>query len=78
MDSLPLEPIPVVETVKPLSLRKIWRYLTDGEVIPCLRVMVKTYDCGRREVVVRGGIVSLHLSVVVEREFTFVNVVGLR
>jgi hypothetical protein len=74
---LPLEPMPVEVTVKPLSLRKIWRYLTDGEVIPCLREVVKMYDCGNREVVVRGGM-SLHLSVVVEREFTFVNVVVFR
>ena len=77
MDSLPLEPGPVRDTVYPLSLRKIWRYLTEGEVIPCLSVVVKTYDGGNREVVVREGM-SLHLSVVVEREFTFVSVVVFR
>lgn len=77
-DSLPLEPGPVRDTVYPLSLRKIWRYLTSMPVELSLSTLVKTYDGGNREVVVRGGIVSLHLSVVVEREFTFVSVVVFR
>ncbi len=77
MDSLPLEPIPVEVTVKPLSFRKIWRYFTSVPVELSLSTLVKTYDCGNREVVVRGGM-SLHLDVVVEREFTFVNVVVFR
>lgn len=76
MDSLPFEPIPVGVTVKPLSFKKIWRYLTAGEVIPCLSVVVKTYDCGNREVVV--VVVLAHLDVVVDNEFTFVNVVEFR
>ncbi len=42
-----------------------------------LSTLVKTYDGGSREVVVRGGM-SLHLGVVVYREFTFVNVVVFR
>ncbi len=53
MDSLPLEPIPVEVTVKPLSFRKIWRYFTSVPVEPSLSTLVKTCDCGKREVVVK-------------------------
>ena len=53
-DSLPLEPGPVRDTVYPLSLRKIWRYLTSMPVELSLSTLVKTYDGGNRDVVVRG------------------------
>ncbi len=38
MVSLPLEPGPVWETVNPLELRKIWRFLTSVPVEPRVRV----------------------------------------
>ena len=50
MVSLPLEPAPVVETVKPRSFKKIWRFLTWELVVYGLRVEVKRKVESKREV----------------------------
>ena len=55
MDSSPLEPAPVVETVYPWVLRKIWSCLTSSPREPMVRFLVKVPVVG---VVGDAGIVG--------------------
>ena len=48
MVSLPLEPDPLVDTVYPLSLRKICKFLTFGEDVYVFRVVPNLKVDGRR------------------------------